>query len=142
VYNVSEANFRFKEEDTWVKKAVDEVIEVAKNDIAKKNIELTVTHDSDAPSAVKADPAKFKQVLLNLLLQTISGTYKSSLRIKTELCSQFSSPHLKIEIDNSKLEIHQQEQKRISKVVNQPDFTKVLESKVDISLKIAKIIST
>lgn len=68
VYNVSEGNFRYKDEEVWVKRSIDEVVEVAKNEIQKKNIEMTLTHGGDVPNSIKADPSKFKQVLLNLLL--------------------------------------------------------------------------
>lgn len=44
VYNISENKFRQKEEDFHIKKSIDEVVEIAKNEIQKKNIDLIITH--------------------------------------------------------------------------------------------------
>lgn len=40
---------------------------------------------SDTPVMAKGDSFKFKQILLNLLLQSISGTYKGFVKIRTEM---------------------------------------------------------
>jgi len=37
-----------------------------------------------------------------LILQTLSGTYKGSLKIKTEIANYNSIPHLRVEIENLK----------------------------------------
>jgi len=59
---------------------------------------------------------KFKQVLLNLILQSISGTYKGFLKIRTDVTQIESTPHVSIEIDNSKFELHKKDNMRIMKL--------------------------
>jgi len=51
---------------------------------------------------IKGDANKFKQIVLNLILQTLSGTYKGSLKIKTETATYNNVPHLRVEIENLK----------------------------------------
>lgn len=50
-------------------------------------------------------------------------------------------PYVQVDIDNSKFELHKKDNIRISKLTQQTDFKKILESKVDINLKIAKILT-
>lgn len=140
VYNIAEMKFRAKEEDFSVKKCMDEVIQIAQHELQKKNIELTVTNANDLPATIRGDSFKFKQVLLNLLLQSVSGTYKGTVKIKTEVTYEESEPFVTVEIDNSKFELHKKDNMRIMKLTQLNDFKKILESKVDINLKIAKIL--
>lgn len=53
-----------------------------------------------------------------------------------------SIPHVKIEIENSKFELQKKDTMRIVKLAQMTDFKSILKSKVDINLKIAKIISS
>lgn len=43
VYNISEHKFRIKEEDFAIKRSLDEVVEIAKYDLTKKNIDISFT---------------------------------------------------------------------------------------------------
>jgi signal transduction histidine kinase len=71
VYNITQGKFRAREEDFVIKRNINDVIEVIKSDVKKKNIDLTFNHGSDLPNMAKADSAKFRQVLLNVLEQTL-----------------------------------------------------------------------
>lgn len=102
---------------------------------------MTVTNANDLPATIRGDSFKFKQVLLNLLLQSVSGTYKGTVKIKTEVTYEESEPFVTVEIDNSKFELHKKDNMRIMKLTQLNDFKKILESKVDINLKIAKILT-
>lgn len=64
---------------------MDEVIQIAQHELQKKNIELTVNNANDLPNNARGDSFKFKQILLNLLLQSISGTYKGFVKVSTEM---------------------------------------------------------
>ena len=43
-----------------IKKSIEQVIEVAKTDLLKKNIELTMSFSDDIPANAKGDSFKFK----------------------------------------------------------------------------------
>jgi hypothetical protein len=53
-----------------------------------------------------------------------------------------SIPHVKIEVENSKFELQKKDTMRIVKLAQMTDFKSILKSKVDINLKIAKLISS
>ena len=142
VYNIAEHKFRHKDEDFQIKKSVEEVVEIAQHDLKKKNIDLQVNVAQDMPVSARADSMKFKQVLLNLILQSISGTYKGQVKINSEVTYEDSVPHVKIEIENSKFELQKKDIMRIVKLAKMTDFKSILKSKVDINLKIAKLISS
>ena len=85
VYNITQGKFRAREEDFLVKRSINDVIEVIKSDVKKKNIDLTFNHGGDLPNMAKADAMKFRQVLLNVLEQTLQGTVKAGINISTSL---------------------------------------------------------
>lgn len=51
------------------------------------------------------------------------------------------SPSVKIEIQNSKFELLKKDALRLVKIASSTDFKSILESKVDINFKIAKLIT-
>ena len=102
---------------------------------------MTFNYTDDVPVSVKGDSFKFQQILLNLLLQSLSGTYKGIVKIKAEFEYIDEKPYINVEIENSKFELHKKENVRIHKLTQESEFKKILETKVDINLKIAKILS-
>jgi signal transduction histidine kinase len=85
VYNISENKFRPNPQEFSIRSSIEDVVEIAQNDLQSKNVELSMNHGSDIPISVKGDSFKFKQILLNLLLQSISGTLRGIVKIKSEL---------------------------------------------------------
>jgi hypothetical protein len=63
------------------------------------------------------------------------------VKVRAELCYYDRTPHVKVEIDNSKFELHKKDNMRIFKLTKLFDFKKILESQVDINFKIAKILA-
>lgn len=142
VYNIAEQKFRVKDEDYSVKKCMDEVIQIAQHELQKKSIELTVSNANDLPSMARGDSFKFKQVMLNLLLQSIAGTLKGFVKIRTEVQYDSQDPMIQLDIENTKKEYIKKDNIKIVKLMQQTDFKKILEAKsVDINLKIAKLLS-
>jgi signal transduction histidine kinase len=105
-----------KDEDYSIKKSMEEVMQIAQSELQKKNIEVTVSNASDLPNLARGDSFKFKQILLNLILQSISGTYKGFVKIKTEMSYSEVIPMVVVEIDNSKFELHKKDNMRIMKL--------------------------
>jgi len=60
IYNISENKFRQVEEDYNIRKSVDEVLDIARSEIIKKNIELQLNHSTDLPNFTKGDATKFR----------------------------------------------------------------------------------
>jgi len=52
-----------------------------------------------------------------------------------------SGPHITITLENSKFVIKPKDAQRLSKMSNETNFSKILESKVDFNYKISKIIA-
>jgi hypothetical protein len=59
----------------------------------------------DLPVNIKGDSMKFKQVLLNMILQSIQGTYKSSIRVSAEMTYENQTPSVRVDIENAKQDI-------------------------------------
>ncbi len=45
---------------------------------------------------------KFKQVLLNMILQSIQGIYKGEIRIAAEMTFENQAPSVRIDVENPK----------------------------------------
>lgn len=69
------------------------------------------------------------------------GTFKASLKFKAEFTYFNHIPYISIEFENSKCELHKTDIIRAAKVTKEVNFSKILEAKVDINLKIAKILA-
>lgn len=72
-----------------VSRIIKEVIELQETAIAQKGLHLSVEEHSE-PLVVEADPAKLKQVLLNLLNNCIKFTDTGSITISTRLESGYT----------------------------------------------------
>ena len=59
---------------------------------------------------------KFKQIFLNLILQSIVGTYRGFLKVKTDITYYSNKAFLQIELENSKFELHKKDNMRIHKL--------------------------
>lgn len=88
-------------------------MQITRNDISKKNIELSINHSNDVPLNAKGDASKFKQIMLNLLMQSLAGTYKGVVKLKTDLTYFDHIPHVSVEIENSKFELHKKDNMKI-----------------------------
>ena len=71
-------------------------------------------------------------------------TVKINVNLKmfpSEADPKKEDPFIEIEIENSKYEVAKKEVKRLEKLDKTRDFHKILNSKVDINFKIAKILT-
>lgn len=84
---------------------------------------------------------KFKQVLLNMILQSIQGIYKGEIRIAAEMTFENQASSVRIDVENPKQDIQKKDNIRMVKLAQTSDFRTILESKVDINLKIAKLLT-
>lgn len=60
VYNISENKFKHMNEDFSIKRSIEDIVDIVRSEIKKKNIELEVNHGNDIPHMVKNDVSKFK----------------------------------------------------------------------------------
>jgi len=63
------------------------------------------------------------------------------VKIKADFEYFEDKSYIQVEIENSKFELHKKENVRIHKLTQENDFKRILETRVDINLKIAKILS-
>ena len=81
---------------------------------------------------------------MNLFSQSVRDKYRGSVKIIVgylEPQTADEPPYLTIDIENSKFEVKSNDARRLSKFSEETKFSKLLESKVDLNYKIAKILS-
>lgn len=59
---------------------------------------------------------KFKQVLLNLILQSIQGVYKGEIRINAEMTFEKQTPSVRVDVENPKQDILKKDNIRMVKL--------------------------
>ena len=80
---------------------------------------------------------------MNLLLQSVNNQFKGFIKIKisTQKIGNHQEPHVVIDIENSKFEIKPKDAQRLSRLERETAFAKILETKVDLNFKLAKVLS-
>ena len=63
------------------------------------------------------------------------------LHIKCEFVLVNRVPHVNIDIENSKFELHKKDNIKIHKLTQEKEFINVICAKVDVNLKIAKVLA-
>ncbi len=61
---------------------IEEIIDIVKYDASKKNLELIVNIQPNLPRQIQADPTRLKQVILNLLSNSVKFTEKGEVELK------------------------------------------------------------
>lgn len=120
-------------------------------DCRNKKIEMKVNVDQEVPDVIACDQGKFKQVVLNLLQQTITsqlrGTVTLTVYLETpdedeiEEQKENEEKMVVIDIQNSKFEVKAKDANRLQKLGQEYEFSKILESKCDLNFKIVKVLT-
>jgi hypothetical protein len=126
-----------------MKKIMKEIVDMSARDIKTRNIELTINVASDVPAVISADMSKIKQVLMNMLMQGVNNQFRGFIKIEVEYkeIGEYKTPFIQVEIETSKFDLKSKEITRLSKLSQETHFSKILEAKVDINYKVAKLLT-
>jgi ribosomal protein S6 len=80
--NIHEYKFRAHNEVANVPSVIDEIAEMTQPDLKNRGIELNVIIDDHLPQSITTDIHKMKQVLLNLLSNTINNQLRGFINLK------------------------------------------------------------
>lgn len=140
VYNISENRFKSNPTGIPVKLNLDEVRQLIDQDLRNKNIDINIRLAEDIPGRIQGDENVFREVILNLLTQSISGCFRSVLTIQVEQKTEMNVQFLKIDVENFKSDIKKDEAAAIADMCDNWNFLDIIEAKVDVNVKIAKIL--
>jgi signal transduction histidine kinase/CheY-like chemotaxis protein len=123
---------------------IEEIAQLIGADARKKNLEFFIDIADDVPEAVNGDPSRLRQILMNLLRNSIKYTIKGSIHLKIS-CSDVrwsnssSKKVLSIEVRDSGVGIPKAKQSQIFDRFLQLDSSKVLsQGGVGLGLSIVK----
>jgi hypothetical protein len=71
----------------------------------------------------------------------MSGTHGGYIAITAEMTMFDDLPYINIMVSNSKYVLHKKNDIKLHQVTQERDFTKILESHVDLNVILAKVIS-
>ena len=143
VYLISENKFKPVFESVDMKRVMKDIVDMSARDIKTRNIELTINVASDVPATISSDISKIKQVLMNMLMQGVNNQFRGFIKIEVEYkeVGDYKQPFIQVEIETSKFDLKSKEITRLSKLSQETHFSKILESKVDINYKVAKLLT-
>ena len=148
VYFVSENKIRHQSNQVSLQSCIKDVIQLVQSDIAERNVDLQLSIDNNVPDQIAIDAQKLKQVILNLLLQNFYNLQDITVKINVSLKELASEddpdrldPFIMIEIENSQYVVKKKDVRRLERLDATRDFQTILESKVDVNFKIAKILT-
>lgn len=85
---IESGSMQFETSDFSLRRIIKEVSAVTESGTEQKNLKFTVDIDSAIPDAVKGDFLRLKQVLVNLLGNSLKFTEKGEIRLSAELLEQ------------------------------------------------------
>ena len=123
---------------------VEEIAQLIGPDARKKNLDFFIEIESGVPEAVRGDPSRLRQILMNLLRNSIKYTIKGSVHLKMccpdiHLSSDLTKKVLRIEVRDTGVGIPKAKQTQIFDRFLQLDSSKVLsQGGVGLGLSIVK----
>lgn len=104
--------------------AVDEVCMMIEVEAKKKKLKFTVKIEPDVPRCIWGDPLRFKQVLLNLLVNAVKFTQTGEVRLQVEkLALQDTVAELCLSIRDTGIGIDAVQQERLFEAFTQADLS-------------------
>jgi len=141
VYNIAENKFSPNWEKVNVKSCMDTIIDQAKHDVKGNYMDLTILIDKDVPETIKSDLTKIKQVILNLFNQSVIGQSRGFVKFHVSNKIYEGVPSIAVTMENSKFSIKPKDAQVMNRMSQQTTFQMLLQAKVDVNLKVAKILS-
>ncbi|MCP4546759.1 MAG: response regulator [bacterium] len=109
-------------DDFSIRQFVDKLVESIRSRAEKRGIELTGQVNIDVPDMLQGDSRRLWQILLNLLQNGVKFTESGEVTLAVSLLSRgMDSVELKIDVIDTGIGIHSDEQERIFQVFDQVD---------------------
>jgi hypothetical protein len=144
VYDIMENKFDPQFESVEARPCFEAITKAAQEDVKGKYMEVSLEVDDKVPDAIYSDAEKIRQVVVNLFNQSVFGQQRGFVKLHVgykESGASFPGPHLAVTLENSKFVIKPKDAQRLNKMSQETTFSKILESKVEVNYKIAKIIA-
>lgn len=106
VYNIVEDTFKPRDGNFNVHDSLQEIIKVTDQDLKKRNIVLMINLVEHMPHQVRANERVFRQVILNLIQQTIAKVVRSQIQFKIDYKIIEERPNIEVVISNSRSELN------------------------------------
>jgi signal transduction histidine kinase/CheY-like chemotaxis protein len=104
--------------DFDLRSVCDEVRSILQPAVAKQGLAMSLSYDASLPRFVKGDPARLRQVLLNLTSNAVKFTESGAVRIEV---SRLDQGRLKISVDDSGIGISAEQLDRLFRRFTQAD---------------------
>lgn len=104
--------------DIDLRSVCNEVCSILRAASAKRHLEMSLDYDAALPPFVKGDPARIRQVLLNLAGNAVKFTEHGAVRIAV---SRLDGPQIKISVADSGIGIAEEQMNRMFRRFSQAD---------------------
>ena len=114
---------RLETADFRLRELVDGVRRMVAPAAAEKDLELEVEVDPDVPEALRGDPSRLRQILVNLASNAVKFTDRGRVGIRVEVTSTEAEPRIRFTVRDTGIGISPAEQRRIFETFYQVDNT-------------------
>jgi signal transduction histidine kinase/CheY-like chemotaxis protein len=104
--------------DFDLRSVCDEVRSILQAAVAKQGLVMSLSYDATLPRFIKGDPARLRQVLLNLASNAVKFTERGAVRIEV---SRLDGAQVKISVDDSGIGITAEQLDRLFRRFTQAD---------------------
>ncbi|HUQ92417.1 MAG TPA: ATP-binding protein, partial [Bryobacteraceae bacterium] len=116
---IEAGKFSIDETDLDLKALVEQVVALLRPNALEKGIVLELKWDSQTPRLMRGDPARIRQVLVNLVLNAIKFTAKGGVRVA--VAKEQEAERLRITVIDSGIGIRPEAAKRLFQPFTQAD---------------------
>ncbi|MCC5792870.1 MAG: response regulator [Legionellaceae bacterium] len=107
-----------------IRACIDEVLSLTSPNAHKKGVDLIPSTETNVPRLVLGDPLRLKQILSNLISNSIKFTEQGYVMIRTSIAESATHHYMmKFEISDTGIGIDPSDQKRLFNAFNQADTT-------------------
>src|ERR1700736_3416012 len=104
--------------DFDLRSVCDEVRSILQAAVAKQGLVMSLSYDATLPRFIKGDPARLRQVLLNLVSNAVKFTERGTIRIEV---SRLDGAQVKLSVEDSGIGITAEQLDRLFLIFSQAD---------------------
>ncbi|ALC17999.1 signal transduction histidine kinase [Desulfuromonas soudanensis] len=121
VASIASDRLELQKEPFDLRQTIEETVELFAEGAQRKGLELVTLVDPRSPVRVVGDPARLRQILLNLVGNAVKFTTVGTVEVRSSVVKDGDTPHLLLEVRDTGIGIRSESQETIFDTFTQED---------------------
>ncbi|HEX9873596.1 MAG TPA: ATP-binding protein [Deferrimonas sp.] len=121
VASIASDRLELQHEPFDLRQTIEETVELFAEGAQRKGLELVTLVDPRSPARVVGDPARLRQILLNLVGNAVKFTTVGTVEVRSSVVEGADTPHLLLEVRDTGIGIRNESQETIFDTFTQED---------------------